>query len=412
MIEKMPISMTKAAWTVVALLVLLGAAAGCGQDRGQQRAARAPQVTVAQPKVQDVTEYAEFTGTTRAFEAVEIRARVEGVLHSMHFKAGAQVTKGQLLFVIDPKPYQAQLQQAEAELAVRQAQRSLAQATLVRKQRAYKERAVSEVDVIQARADLAQAEANIKAAEANVRTARIKLGYTQVHSPIEGRVSRTLVDVGNLVGQGEATLLAKVVDHDPIYVYFSISERELLRQIQRHVQGKTPPAGDQRGAVQMGLSTDEGYPHIGQMDYLGNQVDSGTGTIEARAVFPNRLESKLPLLVPGLFARLRLPIGLLKNARLVPERALGADQQGRYLMVVGKGNKVERRLVKIGPLVKGQRVITEGLNRDDWVIINGLLRVRPGVVADPIKEGQKPPTAGTPAKPAAPGKKKAGSADR
>lgn len=376
------------AWVTAALLVAVGAATGCGQDEGSRRASRPPKVTVAQPTVQDVIEYAEFTGTTRAFRSVEIRARVEGVLQSMHFKPGTPVKKGQLLFVIDPKTYQAQLQQAEAELAVRKARRRLAQATLVRKQRAFKQRAVSEVDLIQAQADLAQAEANIQAAEAAVRSARIKLSYTQVRSPINGRISRNLVDVGNLVGQGEATLLARVVTLDPIYVYSAVSERALLHHVQRLVQGRVPPPEDKRNTVLMAVATDQGYPHLGHVDYLGNQVDPATGTIEARTVFPNRMVGSIPVLVPGLFVRLKIPNGLLKNALLVPESALGADQQGSYVMVVGKGNKVAQRSVTTGPRVKDRRVILKGLQRSDWVIVKGLLRVRPGMVADPVKQGR------------------------
>lgn len=379
---------------VAAALLAALAAPGCGPSQDKRPAARPPQVTVAQPMVQDVTEWADFTGTLHAFEAVKVRARVQGVLKKVHFKAGALVQKGQLLFTIDPDTYQAQVRQAEAEVAVRKAQRRLAQATLARKERAFQERAVSEVDVIQAQADLSQAEANVKSAQAALLSARIQLGYTEIHSPISGRVSRGMADPGNLVGQGEATLLAEVVGHEPIYAYFNISERELLLHTKRRAEGKVAPDEKQRGRVQMALATDEGFPHIGQMNYVSNRVDEATGTIEARAVFPNRLVDNLPMLMPGLFVRLRLPIGLLKDALLVPDVALGADQQGRFLMVVGPGNKVERRAVKTGPLVKGQRVILEGLKRGEWVIVNGLLRVRPGVVADPIKQGQGKPAGG------------------
>lgn len=381
--------------TALGLLSLLAAGcfvSACGQG-GERPAPALPQVTVAQPEVRDVTEYHEYTGTTEAFEAVELRARVQGFLQSIKFEAGAMVKKDQLLFVIDPAAYQAAVQQAEAEVARAQAQRRLAQATLVRKERAFKDHAVSEVDVIQAKAELAQADAAIKAAGALLDTANINLSYTEVRSPIDGKVGRSLVDVGNLVGQGEATLLTSVMDHDPVYAYFNVSERVLLRFFELRANGQAPAKHEKRPPLYLAVATDKGYPHKGEVDFLDNKVDPATGTIGARGVFPNPADR----LLPGLFVRLRMPIGMLKDALLVPDRVVGSDQRGSYLLVVDETDTVVYKPVKPGVLLDGKRVILEGLKKEDRVIVKGLIRSRPGIKVQPVKEGQE-------AKPAEPGK--------
>jgi len=359
--------------------ILLSGSFACGDKK--QKPPPPPAVTVSKPATDTVTEWAEFTGTTKAFESAEIRARVEGFLDSVNFEPSSRVKKGQLLFVIEPKPYQAQLDQALADLAIKNAELQLAEATLIRKENAYKDRAVSEVDVIQARAEKTKAEASIKAAEAAVETARINLSYTSIHSPIPGMVSRNLVDVGNLVGRGEATLLSSVVNDDPMYCYFSLSESDLLQFMSRkNARLDDERTKKERNTVFLELANEVGYPHEGVLDYIDNKVDPQTGTIQARGRFANPKGE----LASGLFARVRIPIGLLKDALLVPEVALGTDQSGRYVYVVNNQNDVEYRRVKPGPLEKGMRVVLEGIKADDRVIIKGLQRARPGMKVTPM----------------------------
>ena len=312
-------------------------------------------------------------------------------MESIDFTPSSHVKKGQLLFVIDRKPYQAQLEQAKADLATAQAQLQLAEATLVRKQRAFKQRAVSEVDVIQAQADKAKAQASILSAQASIDLAKINLGYCSVTSPIEGVVSRNMVDVGNLVGSGESTLLTSVVQSDPIYAYFNVSERELLHlrekrrqasRLEMETHGKVDD-----GWVFLGMANEKGYPHQGNIDYIDNKVDTTTGTISVRGKFRNENRD----ILPGLFVRIRVKIGILKDAILIPDAALGMDQSGQYALVVNAEDKVERRKVETGPLEKELRVVLSGLKADDRVIIKGLLMARPGVKVNPqeTKIGEK-----------------------
>lgn len=364
---------------VLGMLSLL-ASYGCSSDEGYQ-APPPPAVTVSKPNSKDVNIWAEFTGNTQAFESVDIRARVEGFLDSVNFQPSTRVKKGELLFIIEPKPYQAQVDQALADLAIAKAELQLADATLIRKENAYKDRAVSEVEVIQARAEKTKAEASIKAAEAAVETARINLSYTSIHSPIPGMVSRNLVDVGNLVGRSEATLLTTVVNDDPVYCYFNVSESDLLEFMSRkNARLDDAQTKKERNQVFLGLANEEGYPHEGVLDYVDNKVDIQTGTIQARGRFPNPKGQ----LTAGLFARVRISIGRIKNAVLVPELALGADQGGRYLLVVNTQNQVEYRRVKLGPLEGTERVILKGVKADERVIIKGLQRVRAGMTVAPM----------------------------
>ncbi len=358
--------------------------AGCGKDKNKYVPPPPPEVTVAPPVQKAVVEYAYYTGNTQALEAVEVRAQVEGVLKSMHFAPSSRVKKGDLLFIIDPRPYQAKLDQAKAQLAQKQAALALAEATLIRKERAYRDRAVSEVEVIQARAEKAQALADIKAAEAQVEAAQINLDYTHVTAPISGVVSRNLVDVGNLVGSGQNTVLTTINNYDSVYAYFNVSERDLLRYKRSKRERKVPLDKEGRFPVYLATVGEKGYPHQGWADYIDNTVDPGTGTIQVRARFPNPNH----WLVPGLFVRLRLPMNLIENALLVPDQALSADQGGRYLLVVDKDNKVQYRKVTVGDLYQGMRVILTGLKPGERVVINGLQRARPGSTVRPVSEAE------------------------
>jgi len=359
---------------------------GCGQEQQKSPPAKPPEITVAKPVIQDVTNYIYFTGYTEARKSVELRARVEGYLESFSFTPGDLVKEGDLLFVIDPKPFEASVAQAQANLETAQAESELAKASLQRKESAFKEKAVSELTVLEARAERSKAEAEVKGAEAALISTQLDLSYTKIHAPIDGRISRNYVDAGNLVGGGgDKTLLADIVNYDPIYVYFNVDERSLMLY-KKHNRGqelKSP--ADRETTVFLALEGDEGYPHKGNGDYLDNTVDLATGTIQARAVF----ENKDLYIEPGLFARIRLPYREVKDALLVPDAALAADQRGRYLLTVNKENVVEYKPVEIGALVEGLRVITKGITAEDRVVVKGIQRARPGSPVTPEEEGKK-----------------------
>ncbi len=359
---------------VFALFVVAGLPCGCEQPGGFP-AQPPPEVTVSRPEVRTVTEYAEFTGTTEAVESVEVRARVEGFLESVHFEAGATVEEGDLLFVIDSKPYQAKLDQAEAELASRQAELKLAEHDHKRVERLYNDDTASEFEWVKARSSWEAAKAMVQAAEAAVDEARLNLGYTRILAPISGRISRKLVDAGNLVGAGEYTLLTTIVKDDPIYAYFSASERTLLQYLEKHPEKRRPTEPQEPEPLYLGLSNEEGFPHEGWINWADNRVDASTGTIPIRGVFLNPDH----VLLPGLFVRLRAPVDEREGALLITDRAVGADQGGQYLLVVDDQNMVEKRHVEIGSLLDGMRVIEKGLAPEDWVVTKGVQRAREGM---------------------------------
>jgi RND family efflux transporter MFP subunit len=371
------------------LAVLTGALLwGCGQKN--EYAPPPPlKVTVAQPLVEEVTDYLEFTGTTEAMAHVEVRARVKGLLESMQFTPGAEVQAGDLLFVIDPREYQAELDAAQAELASAEAQLKRAGIELGRAQRLYKKKAGSESDVVKWQGEAEVAKAAILRARAQIEAAQLNLGYTQVTAPIEGRVSRDLVDPGNLVGYGEPTLLATVTDDNPLYAYFNLNERDLLMVMRlskaRHQDGGTDPdevpLKEAKIPVFLGLADEDGYPHQGIIDYADSTVDPDTGTLQLRGVFAN--EGRPRALLPGLFTRLRMPIRQRQGALLVSERAIGADQGGQYLLVVGSENVVEKRPIVKGQVIDGLVVIDEGLKPGEWVVVMGVQRARSGAKVDP-----------------------------
>ena len=347
------------------------------------------EVTVSQPIRQSVIEYLEFTGTTQSVGFVEVRARVSGILKSMHFTPGINVKQGDLLFEIDPEPYQAELAAAQAELVSAEAKSKRAEAELKRADDLVKKNFMSKTEHLQHQTarDVAQAAIGLKAAK--VRSAEIQLSYTRVTAPISGRVSRNLVDVGNLVGEGKATLLTSVTQFKPMYVYFHLNERDLLSlmKLRREKAQQTGHDVDSRPdseleiPLNLELADETGYPHQGVLDFAESTLDTSTGTIELRGIFANTEESVR--LVPGLFARLRLPVSKNDQALLISERALAADQSGRYVLVVNQENKVEKRPVTLGQRLDGMVVIKKGLKAEDNVIINGLQKARPGNVVNP-----------------------------
>lgn len=368
---------------LAAVLLAIGLTVACEKEN-QYAAPPPPKVTIARPLVQDVVEYIEFTGATRAAEEVEVRARVSGFLQSMHFTPGTQVEKGDLLFVIDPREYKAALDAAEAEVASAKAQTQRAKIELGRAEKLFAQKAGSETEVVKWRGQRDVADAAVARAQAKVERARLDLEYTRVTSPISGRVGRNLVDLGNLVGAQEPTLLTTVTSYNPMYAYFNLNERDLLKVMDKYraeakSKGVDPESEAARKAdlpLFLALADEEDYPHEGVFDFSESSVDPGTGTLQLRGAFPN--PGALPKLVPGLFTRIRMPVEERKNALLVTERAIASDQGGSYLMVVDKDNVVEKRLVRTGQLVDGLRVVKEGIRVDDRVVVNGIQRARPG----------------------------------
>jgi membrane fusion protein, multidrug efflux system len=367
----------------VALLMV-----GCDRPAGPSVPALPPAVvTVAQPLERDVTDYLEYTGTTTAIETVDVRARVEGFLQSINFEPRALVKKDQLLFVIDPSEYKAKLDQALADLAARKAQLDLAIFSFGRTDDLYKKNMATEYERNTDMAKRDAAKAAVEESQAAVEEAKLNLGYTQVTAPIAGRVSRNLVDVGNLVGAAEKTLLTTIVNDSSVYVYFDVSENDLLTLMRTRAERRkmaTRPSKLDFPCF-LALADETGYPHEGRIDFADTHLDTGTATISVRAIFVNNKDE----LIPGLFTRIRVPVSQPKRALVVSERALGSDQGQRYLLVVNEKNVVEHRSVKVGRLDGDLRVISEGIGPQDWVIVRGLQRVRSGATVTPQRSGMQ-----------------------
>jgi RND family efflux transporter MFP subunit len=365
--------------------MLLGAAllplAGCESAPPQLAPSEPPVVTVAQPIEKDITDYDQYTGRLEAAETVEVRARVRGELIGIHFKDGATVKAGDLIFEIDPRQYQATLDMAEAKKANAQANVKLAETEYDRTFNLYQTKAASarDVEVWTAKKGIALAE--LKQAEAEIVSAKLDLEFTKIHAPITGRISRPLVTKGNLINTGGGDmLLTTIVSVDPIHVYFDVDERSLELFRERRAKEVGPAAQDKPPVIPayLGLGTDgDKFPREGQIDFAENRLNAATGTIRVRAVFPN----KDGRLTPGQFARVRLPVGEKYKGLLVTDQAIGIEQGQKYLLVVNKDNKTEYRPVTPGRLDGDLRVLPpgSGLNAGEWVIVNGVQRVRPGV---------------------------------
>ncbi len=361
------------------------------QEVPQMPAPTPPEVGVGQPVRREVTFFTENTGNTRAFQSVEIRARVAGVLESIHFEPSSVVKKGDLLFVIEPETYRAVRDQADAAVKAAQAEVARAESDLRRIEQAIKTNAVSQSDLDLARAKRDTANANLLSAKASLVRRSCSSPYTEVRSPLTGQIGRNLVDVGNVVGGGEQTLLATVNQIQPIHVYFDAPEEQVLRSLRSgDMRDDRPTSRARRSArtrsrffVGVSTLTDEGrFPHEGRLDFIGNTVDSATGTIELRAV----LENRDLLLFPGLFVRVRIPTESVADAILVDERAIGTDLGGRYVYVVGEGNVVEQSYVELGAVQPdGMIPVLQGLDGSETYIVDGLLRARPGMPVTPTE---------------------------
>lgn len=350
--------------------------AGCGGDDANIQPPQALPVKIAHPLNQPVTEWDEYTGRIEAIEAVEVRARVSGHLEQVNFFAGDKVKKGDLLFTVDPKPYQAQLNLAQAESERAKSKRELAQNDLLRAENLLKAKAISAEEYDARSKGLREASASVQAAEANVYRAKLDLEYTRIHAPIDGRVGRAMITPGNLVNGGsDATLLTTIVSVDPVYVYIDADERSVLKY-RRQRNGRDELQGT---PMELSLADEAGFPHGGALDYIAPSAETETGTVTLRGVFENTDE----LLSPGFFAHVRIQAREPHTALLLPDRAIGTDQSQRFVWVLNQENQAEYRKVALGARIGNLRVIIEGIRPEDRVVIEGLQKIRPGAQVAP-----------------------------
>ena len=366
------------------LIVLLAITlSGCGDKPPAQAAAGAPPVTVAQPTKRTVTDWDEFTGRFEAVEEVQVRARAGGFVTSVEFRDGAFVNTGDLLYVIDPRPFEAVAEQAEGQLSDARAKAELGKRELDRALTLNQTQAVADSIVDQRRQALQAANAAILQAEGALKAAKLNIEFTHVAAPIGGRVSRHLVSVGNLVqgsdGGGAATLLTSIVSLDPIYIYFDMDEATYLKNNRLYFEGKRPSSRDTPNPVQVALTGETKPSHDGKVDFLDNRLDVSTGTLRGRAIIPNKDFS----ILPGQFGRVRLIGSSPYEALLLPDTAIATDQSRKIVFVVKDDDTVEARPVVLGPLDEGLRVIREGLKPEDRVIVDGLQRARVGAKVSP-----------------------------
>ena len=416
--------------TSATAIALIGLAAGCGNSANSYVKPPPPEVSVSAPVQRPVQSYIEYTGSTKAIARVDLRARVKGFLKEIHFKEGDDVKAGDLMFVIDEVPFKIQVDIAQAKLdesessykkAEQSKAREVAQAQIaldtsvllldqieerrnrtllnrnagsreeVDKAEANTKKSAAQLESDKANAEQIKADfetnilaarASVESAKAELENAKINLGYCRVTAPIDGRISRKFVDLGNLVGDTDATVLATIVKSNPIYAYMSVSEGDLLRFRSMVKSGQRPDFRKELVPLDLGLVTEEGFPHKGRVEYVDPTVDPATGTIQARGIF----ENPDAIILPGLFCRIRVPFENMPNALLVPESALGTDQAGRFLLVVNPDNVVESRKIKLGSLEEdGLRVVEGDISPSDLVVVNGIQRSRPGQKVQPKK---------------------------
>lgn len=361
---------------------LVGTAAALTAACAPQAAPSAPepQVSVAKVIERQVSDWDEFTGRIQAVESVEIRPRVSGYIERVAFTEGGVVRKGDLLFVIDPRPYRAELARARAEATAAKTRAELARNEVARAERLLAARAISREEYDERINRARETSAGVEAAAAAVETARLNLEFTSVTSPIDGRVSKAEVTPGNLVSSGQgATLLTTVVSVDPVYVEFTGDEQVYLKYAAMARRGERASSRDEPNPVYMGLANEEGFPHPGHMTFVDNQLDPATGTIRGRAIFRN----PDGLFTPGLFARIKLLGSGSYKAILVSDRAVGTDQNQKFVLVVGPDKTLSYRAVKIGRVVQGLRVVLDGLQPGETIVVNGVQHVRPGMPVSP-----------------------------
>jgi RND family efflux transporter MFP subunit len=370
------------ALTVAALAFAAGALllAGCGGKSGaaQMQAPPPPVVTVAPVEQREITEWSEFTGRTEAVESVEVRPRVSGHIQEVRFQSGQLVKKGDVLFVIDPRWYQAEFDRRQGEYLQAEAHLANARRDTERAVRLLASKAISSEQADATQTQSQEAQAALLAAKAVLESARLDLEFTQVRAPIDGRVSRALLTAGNYVSgiAGAASLLTTIVSVDPIYVYADVDENSLLKFNALANKGARVP-------VDLALADEENFPRRGAVESFDNKLDPNTGTILLRAVFPNP-DGRI---VPGLFARIRVPMSAKYNAVLVDEAAIGTDQAQKFVLALGGKNTAEYRQITLGPEIDGRRVVRSGVQPGEKIIVNGLQRARPGMPVTPEEQG-------------------------
>jgi RND family efflux transporter MFP subunit len=363
----------------LAALAALTAIALAGCEQNAYVPPPPPKVDVATPVQRSITRYLEATGNTAAIKSVDLVARVQGFLNSIDYKDGSFVKQGTTLFTIEPETYKLKLDQAQAAQVGAEASLKQAEADFKRQSDLVARQAVSQATLDTSTSTRDNAQASLQQAQANTRIAEVNYGYTKVTAPFDGIVTAHLVSIGELVGATSPTQLASIVSLDPIYVNFNVNEQDVLKVRAEARRRGMSPADLTRLPLQIGLQTEQGYPHQGNLDYAAPTVNQATGTLAVRGVIPNPDR----VLLPGYFVRVRVPVEQQQNALLVPDTSLGSDQGGRYVLVVNKDNTIEQRKVQTGPLEGSLRVIEDGLKVDDHVVIAGLLRAIPGQKVDP-----------------------------
>jgi RND family efflux transporter MFP subunit len=350
----------------------------CARNEAAEAPAAPPPVQAAKVISKPVTEFDEFTGRFEAVERVEVRPRVSGYVAATRFAQGHEVRKGDILYVIDPRPYQATLKHAQAELTRARTQAALAESERARATKLIEKRAISQEEFDARTSGNEQAAANLQAAEAAVESAALDLSFTEVRAPISGVVGRAEITAGNLVAAGQ-TLLTTVVSIDPIYVSFDGDEQVYLKNVGLELRGELKSQRNANNPVWAGLADEQGHPHEGVMVFLDNELDPNTGTIHARGLFKNP-ERRF---TPGMFARVKLVGSAKYEALLINDSAVGTDQSVKFVLRVGADNKIEYTPVKLGPVIDGLRVVREGLKAGDVIVVKGLQQVRPGMPVTP-----------------------------
>ncbi|MBB3540814.1 efflux RND transporter periplasmic adaptor subunit [Rhizobium sp. BK399] len=368
---------------LIGILTVVAALSACDSGNNAYVPPPPPKVNVAQPLQQPVVEYFELTGNTDAINAVDIEARVQGFLETIDYKDGTPVKKGDKLFSIQRDTYKAQVDQAQAQLASQQASQVGAKQEYDRQLNLMKQEVTTQTAVDSAKATLDEANASILNAQASLDLANINLGYTEVVAPFDGTVTNHLVDVGALVGVSGPTKLAAIVQTDPLYVYFNVSEAQVLmiKQSLAKAGRKLTQADLPNIPVEIGLGDEEGYPHKGHLDYVSPQIDASTGTLSVRGIIDNKDHA----LLPGLFVRVRVPVAHQDKALVIRDDAIGTNQQGNYVLVLGKDDVIEQKVVKIGQRNGQMRVIESGLDPADWVVMAGIQRAVPDMKVTPEK---------------------------
>jgi RND family efflux transporter MFP subunit len=365
---------------ILVLLLGLLAAGGCAKEAPP--AAGPPEVSVAKVLSKRIKDWDEFTGRFQAVDTVEVRPRVSGYIDQTLFREGQLVKKDDVLFIIDPRPYQADYERAKAGLELAKSQRELASIEAARVQKLKDSGAVSREELDERLSTLHQQQANVAASKAALDNAALNLSWTKVRAPVDGRASRNEVTRGNLItgGNNGGTLLTTVVSVDPIYVYFEGDENAYLRYNQLAREGSRPSSRDAKNPVRVGLANEQGFPHEGFMDFVDNQLDIHTGTIRGRAVLAN----KDGQFTPGMFARIQLLGSGEYDAIVIEDRAIGTDQSQSFVLVLGADNKLEYRPIEAGRILDGgMRIVRKGLKPDEVIVVSGLQRVHPGTQVKP-----------------------------